>query len=144
MAQSKEAATQKLATIGEETKKVGSTSTAVQQSDNMAHALAGAGGGLLSMALTYELHLHKPHPCATSLTDCARYPLITLSTRAQVESRRAETSALDAARRIIKREGLVGLYAGLNSALFGISVTNFVYYYCMQPIFRATQAPFSG
>jgi adenine nucleotide transporter 17 len=27
-------------------------STAAQQSDNVAHALAGAGGGLLSMALT--------------------------------------------------------------------------------------------
>lgn len=31
------------------------TSTAAQQSDNVAHALAGAGGGLLSMALTYAL-----------------------------------------------------------------------------------------
>lgn len=28
-------------------------STAVQQSDNIAHALAGAGGGVLSMVLTY-------------------------------------------------------------------------------------------
>lgn len=28
-------------------------STAVQQSDNIAHALAGAGGGILSMVLTY-------------------------------------------------------------------------------------------
>jgi len=28
-------------------------STTAQQSDNVAHALAGAGGGLLSMALTY-------------------------------------------------------------------------------------------
>lgn len=26
---------------------------AVQQSDNIAHALAGAGGGILSMILTY-------------------------------------------------------------------------------------------
>jgi len=59
------------------------------------------------------------------------YPLITLSTRAQVESKRAETSTLDAARRIMQREGITGLYAGLDSALFGISVTNFVYYYCM-------------
>ncbi|KAH7355943.1 mitochondrial carrier domain-containing protein [Pyrenochaeta sp. MPI-SDFR-AT-0127] len=84
-------------------------STAAQQSDNVAHALAGAGGGLLSMALTY--------------------PLITLSTRAQVESKRAQSSTLNAARRIIKREGIAGLYAGLDSALFGISVTNFVYYY---------------
>ncbi|KAG9204892.1 hypothetical protein B5807_06578 [Epicoccum nigrum] len=85
------------------------TSTAAQQSDNVAHALAGAGGGLLSMALTY--------------------PLITLSTRAQVESKRAQSTTLGAARRIIKREGITGLYAGLDSALFGITVTNFVYYY---------------
>jgi adenine nucleotide transporter 17 len=35
-------------------------STAAQQSDNVAHALAGAGGGLFSMALTYDfmLQLH--------------------------------------------------------------------------------------
>jgi len=84
-------------------------STAAQQSDNVAHALAGAGGGLFSMALTY--------------------PLITLSTRAQVESKRAQTGTLAAAKRIVAREGIPGLYAGLDSALFGISVTNFVYYY---------------
>jgi len=84
------------------------TSTA-QQSDNIAHALAGAGGGLVAMTLTY--------------------PLITLSTRAQVESKRADTSTLDAIKHIINREGISGLYAGLDSALFGISVTNFVYYY---------------
>ncbi|KAL9104454.1 MAG: hypothetical protein Q9163_000606 [Psora crenata] len=94
-------------------------SVAAQQTDNVAHALAGAGGGLLSMTLTY--------------------PLITLSTRAQVESRRLSqspssssakaTSTLAAARHIIRREGFSGLYSGLDSALFGISVTNFVYYY---------------
>ncbi|KAL8971073.1 MAG: hypothetical protein Q9183_001221 [Haloplaca sp. 2 TL-2023] len=83
--------------------------SAVQQGDNIAHALAGAGGGLLSMTLTY--------------------PLITLSTRAQVESNKAKSSTYDAARRIIQREGVTGLYSGLDSALFGISVTNFVYYY---------------
>lgn len=86
------------------------------ENDNVAHALAGAGGGALSMVVTY--------------------PLITLSTRAQTESMRtkkdskAETlSALAAARKIVKREGIAGLYSGLDSALFGISVTNFVYYY---------------
>lgn len=59
------------------------------------------------------------------------YPLITLSTRAQVESKRAQSSVFDAVRRILDREGVSGLFAGLDSALFGITVTNFVYYYCM-------------
>lgn len=93
--------------------------------DNVAHALAGAGGGALSTIVTY--------------------PLITLSTRAQTESKRTKkeltyaeaasedvkrpTSTLEAARQIVAREGVSGLYSGLESALFGISVTNFVYYY---------------
>ncbi|KAH8178015.1 mitochondrial carrier protein [Sarocladium implicatum] len=81
----------------------------VPQNDNVAHALAGAGGGILSMVLTY--------------------PLITLSTRAQVESKKAESKFLEAVQRIVAREGVSGLYSGINSALFGISVTNFVYYY---------------
>jgi adenine nucleotide transporter 17 len=59
--------------------------------------------------------------------------LITLSTRAQVEKKKASTGTLSAAKRIIDREGVVGLYAGLDSALFGITVTNFVYYYCESP-----------
>ncbi|KAL4886366.1 mitochondrial carrier domain-containing protein [Aspergillus karnatakaensis] len=92
----------------EDPKKV-AVAAAAQQSDNIAHALAGAGGGILSMILTY--------------------PLITLSTRAQVESKRAQSSTIDAVRRIVQREGIIGLYSGLESALFGISVTNFVYYY---------------
>lgn len=33
-------------------KKAVAASVATQQSDNIAHALAGAGGGILSMALT--------------------------------------------------------------------------------------------
>lgn len=41
----------------EEQKKAAAASAAAQQSDNIAHALAGAGGGILSMALTYAFPL---------------------------------------------------------------------------------------
>lgn len=98
--------------------------TAAQQSDNVAHAISGAGGGILSIALTYSTPYH-----ARTLSDPPRYPLITLSTRAQVESKRADSDFLNAVKRIVQREGITGLYAGLDSALFGIGVTNFVYYY---------------
>jgi adenine nucleotide transporter 17 len=37
----------------EQQKRAAATSAAVQQSDNIAHALAGSGGGILSMVLTY-------------------------------------------------------------------------------------------
>ncbi|KAH8878983.1 mitochondrial carrier [Thozetella sp. PMI_491] len=79
------------------------------QNDNVAHALAGAGGGILSMVLTY--------------------PLVTLSTRAQVEAKLSNTSFLKTVQQIIARHGVSDLYSGLSSALLGISITNFVYYY---------------
>ncbi|KAI4132376.1 MAG: hypothetical protein LQ338_000724 [Usnochroma carphineum] len=101
--------------------------SAAQQGDNIAHALAGAGGGLLSMTLTSALPSNSWVPDADE--NFSSYPLITLSTRAQVESKRAHSSTYDAVRRIVQREGITGLYSGLDSALFGISVTNFVYYY---------------
>ncbi|CAN6668222.1 mitochondrial FAD carrier protein Flx1p [Trichomonascus vanleenenianus] len=91
--------------------------------DTVAHAVAGAGGGVLSTVVTY--------------------PLLTLSTRAQTEAARIKkeeedssdpdvkknTSALHAARQIVQREGISGLYSGLDSAVFGIAITNFIYYY---------------
>lgn len=69
------------------------------------------------------------HPLTTTPQNNS-YPLITLSTRAQVESKRSvDTTFLAAVQKIVAREGISGLYSGLSSALFGISVTNFVYYY---------------
>lgn len=110
MSDQTKSANQKLLDLQVSQQKATTAVAASQQSDNVTHALAGAGGGLLSMALTY--------------------PLITLSTRAQVESKKSSMSTMEAAKAIIDREGISGLFAGLDSALFGISVTNFVYYYC--------------
>ncbi|KAJ3327135.1 hypothetical protein HDU76_012339 [Blyttiomyces sp. JEL0837] len=82
-------------------------------SDSVAHAIAGAGGGMISMALTY--------------------PLVTVSTRAQVNKAASGSTSLKsqiaAFTKIIKEEGVPGLYSGIESAMFGIAVTQGVYYY---------------
>ncbi|KAJ3414088.1 hypothetical protein HDV05_007122 [Chytridiales sp. JEL 0842] len=87
-------------------------------SDSVAHALAGAGGGMASMSLTY--------------------PLITVSTRAQVNKssageadarKSAIVAQIEAFQKIIREEGVGGLYSGIESAMFGIAVTQGVYYY---------------
>ncbi|KZT70317.1 mitochondrial carrier [Daedalea quercina L-15889] len=78
-------------------------------SDSAIHAVAGAAGGVLAMTATY--------------------PLIFLSTRAAVETRKEHKSVYEAVLDIIRREGVLGLYSGLNSSLLGIAVTNGVYYY---------------
>lgn len=80
--------------------------------EELAHAIAGAGGGALSMIVTY--------------------PLVTLSTLAQTKKSSTNSpkkSALDAANAIVSEKGILGLYAGLELALYGITLTNFVYYY---------------
>lgn len=59
----------------------------------------------------------------------ATYPLIFLSTRAAVETKREQKSTYEAVMDIIKREGVLGLYDGLSSSLLGVAVTNGVYYY---------------
>ncbi|ORZ29712.1 mitochondrial carrier domain-containing protein [Catenaria anguillulae PL171] len=79
-------------------------------SDNVAHAVAGAAGGIVSTLATY--------------------PLITVSSRMQVQkdSKDAYKSFADGVSKIIKSEGIPGLYSGCSSALFGIAITNGVYY----------------
>ncbi|KAI9329741.1 mitochondrial carrier domain-containing protein [Obelidium mucronatum] len=105
-------------------------------SESVVHALAGAGGGMASMALTY--------------------PLVTVSTRAQVNkaptspSRAATptkpspvstfTAQKDAFLKIIREEGFGGLYSGIESAMFGIAVTQGVYYYWYEYVKAAFEA----
>ncbi|ORY99727.1 mitochondrial carrier domain-containing protein [Absidia repens] len=87
-------------------------------SDNVAHALSGAGGGIISMILTY--------------------PLVSVSSRLQVQrggqGKDEYKNAADAFVKILAKEGPKGLYAGLSSGVFGIAVTNGVYYYCYEAV----------
>ncbi|KZS97565.1 mitochondrial carrier [Sistotremastrum niveocremeum HHB9708] len=78
-------------------------------SDSLIHALAGALGGIAAMSATY--------------------PLIFLSTRAAVETKKENKTTYEAVHDIITREGLTGLYSGLGSSLIGIAVTQGAYYF---------------
>ncbi|KAK0230797.1 mitochondrial carrier domain-containing protein [Armillaria fumosa] len=77
--------------------------------DSVIQGIAGSAGGIVAMSATY--------------------PLIFLSTRAAVETRNESKPVVQAVLDILKREGITGLYSGLNSSLLGIAVTNGVYYY---------------
>ncbi|KAK9480253.1 mitochondrial carrier domain-containing protein [Lipomyces japonicus] len=138
-----------------------STSPAV---DSVAQAVAGAGGGALAMVITYPLItlstraqterrksapaaqessvLPEPATASSSSSSSSRSnvepirPKLAAAARTTIPSR---PGLLSAAGKIIQREGIGGLYAGLESALFGISVTNFIYYY----FYEATRAVFA-
>ncbi|BGP18924.1 hypothetical protein JCM10213v2_007004 [Rhodosporidiobolus nylandii] len=81
-------------------------------SDSGVHAVAGAAGGCIAMAVTY--------------------PLVNLSTRSQVEAKTKRESTRAAALEVLKRDGIAGLYDGLTSSLAGIAVTNAIYYLCFE------------
>lgn len=81
----------------------------------LASAIAGAGGGALSMTLTY--------------------PLVTVTTKLQAEEKisqregREKRNAADVIKELFKKHGITGFYNGLESAIYGMTITNFVYYY---------------
>ncbi|RKP40300.1 mitochondrial carrier domain-containing protein [Dimargaris cristalligena] len=80
--------------------------------------MPGAGGGIVSMLLTY--------------------PLITVSSRLQVERKKAVEGEkglkVDAIKKIVEKEGVRGLFAGVESAVFGNAITNGVYYFFFESI----------
>ncbi|KAK0206532.1 mitochondrial carrier domain-containing protein [Desarmillaria ectypa] len=77
--------------------------------DSVIQGIAGSAGGIVAMSATY--------------------PLIFISTRAAVETRNESKPVVQVVLDILKREGITGLYSGLNSSLLGIAITNGVYYY---------------
>ena len=55
------------------------------------------------------------------------YPLVTVSTRQQVD--KSTKSQLAVTKLIYESEGIAGFYSGIGSAMFGIAITQAVYYY---------------
>ncbi|QEU62995.1 hypothetical protein KDRO_F09350 [Kluyveromyces lactis] len=76
--------------------------------DELAHAIAGSLGGAASIAVTY--------------------PLVTITTNLQTKENEARPK-LETIKEIYNKNGILGYFLGLESAVYGMATTNFVYYY---------------
>ena len=76
--------------------------------DELAHAIAGSLGGAASIAVTY--------------------PLVTITTNLQTKENEARPK-LETIKEIYNKNGIIGYFLGLESAVYGMATTNFVYYY---------------
>ncbi|KAJ9301823.1 hypothetical protein DTO271G3_689 [Paecilomyces variotii] len=85
-------------------------------------AIAGATGAVLANALVYPLDLVK-----TKLQVQVKKQNATNSVAPGYEQHYEST--MDAINKIVKDEGVAGLYAGINGALLGVASTNFAYFY---------------
>ncbi|KAJ9199728.1 hypothetical protein DTO164E3_83 [Paecilomyces variotii] len=85
-------------------------------------AIAGATGAVLANALVYPLDLVK-----TKLQVQVKNQNATKSVAPGYEQHYEST--MDAINKIVKDEGVAGLYAGINGALLGVASTNFAYFY---------------
>ncbi|KAL1884684.1 ADP/ATP carrier protein [Paecilomyces lecythidis] len=85
-------------------------------------AIAGATGAVLANALVYPLDLVK-----TKLQVQVKNQSTTKSAAAGYDQHYEST--MDAINKIVKDEGIAGLYSGINGALLGVASTNFAYFY---------------
>ncbi|KAH3688964.1 hypothetical protein WICPIJ_000023 [Wickerhamomyces pijperi] len=102
------------------------------QVDPAAHAIAGGIGGALSMVVTYPLVTLS----TLAQTNSSKLTGSTDSTKSEPEkdlesgkAKKQASTALDAIKALYNNSGVLGFYAGLESAIFGIIVNNVVYYY---------------
>lgn len=89
--------------------------------DELAHAVSGAAGGALSLAITY--------PLQTITTKLQTQKKVEADESLEKDDKDNKNRIAKLVKRIIEKDGVSGLYAGLESALYGMTITNFVYYY---------------
>ncbi|KAF2641237.1 mitochondrial carrier [Massarina eburnea CBS 473.64] len=85
-------------------------------------AIAGSAGAVLANALVYPLDIVK-----TRLQVQIKRKSTSIETNPADDEHYANT--LDAISKIIKADGVSGLYAGLPGSLLGVASTNFAYFY---------------
>ncbi|CAN3359522.1 peroxisomal adenine nucleotide transporter 1 [Diutina catenulata] len=100
----------------------------MSETEELAHAIAGAGGGALSMVVTYPL-VTLSTIAQTKKKDPNAPKSISDQTSNKIVSAIKNSGTYQALLEILRTKGPLGLYSGLESALYGITLTNFIYYY---------------
>lgn len=100
----------------------------MSETEELAHAIAGAGGGALLMVVTYPL-VTLLTIAQTKKKDPNAPKSISDQTSNKIVSAIKNSGTYQALLEILRTKGPLGLYSGLESALYGITLTNFIYYY---------------
>ncbi|CAG8579794.1 22860_t:CDS:2 [Racocetra persica] len=79
----------------------------------LGNAVAGSLGAIFALSITYPLDIIKTRLQVQTKGICDEY----------------YESTIDAIHKILKAEGILGLYTGLPSGLIGVASTNFTYFY---------------
>jgi hypothetical protein len=89
------------------------------------NAVAGATGAVIANALVYPLDIVKTR-LQVQVKKPASYAAAAAANPADDEH---YNSTMDAIAKIVKADGLSGLYAGMPGSLLGVASTNFAYFY---------------
>lgn len=120
-----------------------------ESADSIIHALSGGLGGAAALTVTYPLVAISCHQQTNKKNIQKRVEEAKKEAEMVTEERESgkkpapvtqlsssQLSALEIVRDIAKTEGLPGFYAGLESAIYGMALTNFVYYYFYESVGR--------
>lgn len=92
--------------------------------DRLIHALSGGIGGAAALTLTYPLVTVSCHQ-QTNSKNLEK----DMTGNKDVSKKELPMTTMNAIKEILLKNGVKGFYAGLDSAVYGILLTNFIYYY---------------
>lgn len=93
-------------------------------------ATAGAAGAVLANALVYPLDLVKTKLQVQVKTKAPTFAdVVKEGEDATAAEETHYNGTVDAIKKIVSAEGILGLYAGINGCLLGVASTNFAYFY---------------
>lgn len=101
-----------------------------QQADRIVHALSGGLGGAAALVVTYPLVAISCHQQTNNKSSQdSKDKEEKREKPQQQQQQQQQVTSWELVKDIFKTDGIGGFYAGMESAIYGMALTNFVYYY---------------